>query len=87
MVNYHTSTLLESSEHVFELIRYNFFGGAPPYRWLVHETKNFILVLSLGPGEPEPAGFVCRTAEQVMQGDPASCAGNYWWRRRRRHGG
>ena len=25
MVNYHTSTLLESSEHVFELIRYNFF--------------------------------------------------------------
>ena len=31
MVNYHTSTLLESSEHVFGLIRYNFFGGAPPY--------------------------------------------------------
>ena len=31
MVNYHTSTLLESSEHVFELIRYNFFWGAPPY--------------------------------------------------------
>ena len=30
MVNYHTSTLLESSEHVFELIRYIFFGGAPP---------------------------------------------------------
>ena len=26
MVNYHTSTLLESSEHVFELIRYNVFG-------------------------------------------------------------
>ena len=24
MVNYHTSTLLESSEHVFELIRYIF---------------------------------------------------------------
>ena len=26
MVNYHTSTLLESSEHVFELIRYKCFG-------------------------------------------------------------
>ena len=37
MVNYHTSTLLESSEHVFELIRYNLFlakvNAAPPYLW------------------------------------------------------
>ena len=34
MVNYHTSTLLESSEHVFELIRYIFLAkvnAAPPY--------------------------------------------------------
>ena len=34
MVNYHTSTLLESSEHVFELIRCNFLAkvnSAPPY--------------------------------------------------------
>jgi len=42
MVNYHTSTLLESSEHVFELIRYIFFWGAPPYqvRLLVYELKS-----------------------------------------------
>ena len=36
MVNYHTSTLLESSEHVFELIRYIFFGGAPPYQCVAY---------------------------------------------------
>ena len=30
MVNYHTSTLLESSEHVFGLIRYIFFGVLHP---------------------------------------------------------
>ena len=42
MVNYHTSTLLESSEHVFELIRYNFFWGAPPYLYLYRysDTSN-----------------------------------------------
>ena len=32
MVNYHTSTLLESSEHVFVLIRYKFFGVPHPTR-------------------------------------------------------
>ena len=32
MVNHHTSTPLESSEHVFELIRYKFFGVPHPTR-------------------------------------------------------
>ena len=47
MVNYHTSTLLESSEHVFELIRYNFFWGAPPYHERSKQGKSLADLLSV----------------------------------------